>query len=978
MMRFGGWAKTIVGAFVSILLLATSPVHAEGGLQAALTNASPTKPAITLTNASNTACQILDTAQGTTAITKVTQGGKEIPATAIDSAADEDIGYLLKNHFKTLKPGESATIPLQSNRIGDSQILRSTSWSADGGTYIAQYTVAPKGDVQLELTYAIPIAPASGAPACQTPAFASTTNGLPLLSIALYGIGGLAIVAILILAIVLWRRKKNKPAPPKNAAAKVAVFAILIGTGAWVLAPHQVHAEVTVSSELQSSYDSCMSTLQANRDITGPVLDALNAAGVHVTIVPTSGGSETTGYRAGSDENFTIYWNPNDTHAYAGTGGNADPCTSLYHEMYHVLDMHNGTFSRADCGGSGIETKEVMATRAQNVLRERLGMPARSHYGDRPLPSGDCSAPATAPQCTGDHCADTNGDPHLRTFDGLRYDFQAVGEFVAAKDKTGNFEVQMRQQAWGDSKTVSVNTAAAFKVGEDKVEIRSGSALSLLVNGKTASLQTSKLPGGGSLTLDQGVLVITWPDSSAAYVRSVGAYGVAVSLQPSDQIAGSLVGLLGNANGSSDDDLKQQNSNTSIKPEFDKLYPSFANSWRVTDSSSLFTYDNGKHTASYTNKSFPEKPTNPKTTPGYAAAERFCKSLGLTDPEIIANCALDLAITGQPVFAKAALYSQLFAAGGGAKGTTWQFQNIKNGEPISQTFDGKAGEKVFVSIPKADLPSQCGTIVLLGPDGKEVSNGCIINGKGYIDGTVLPTTGTYTIRLTPQGNGSAAIKLLRIADKTGTITVDGNSITARIDQPGVVARYTFNGTANQRIYTSIPSSTLGSQCGIVQLIGPDGKQVSNGCIINNVGNIDTAILPTTGQYTILLDPNDFTIGTATIRLTAATVERRAISINGPTVSVNLAKPGSIAEFTFTAAAGQKLFVDLPTSDLPSQCGLLTLKAPDGTNLGSGCVINHKGNLTDDATTLPTTGSYTITLNPNDDGTGTTTIRLRDK
>ena len=32
-----------------------------------------------------------------------------------------------------------------------------------------------------------------------------------------------------------------------------------------------------------------------------------------------------------------------------------------------------------------------------------------------------------------DTCSRTDGDPHLETFDGYKYDLQLVGEFVAAR-----------------------------------------------------------------------------------------------------------------------------------------------------------------------------------------------------------------------------------------------------------------------------------------------------------------------------------------------------------------------------------------------------------------------------------------------------------------------------------------------------------------------------------------------------------------
>ena len=40
-------------------------------------------------------------------------------------------------------------------------------------------------------------------------------------------------------------------------------------------------------------------------------------------------------------------------------------------------------------------------------------------------------------------------------------------------------------------------------------------------------------------------------------------------------------------------------------PGFGDLYPGFADSWRVTDATSLFTYPLGASTATYTDRGFP-------------------------------------------------------------------------------------------------------------------------------------------------------------------------------------------------------------------------------------------------------------------------------------------------------------------------------------------------------------------------------------
>src|SRR5262249_47198605 len=184
-------------------------------------------------------------------------------------------------------------------------------------------------------------------------------------------------------------------------------------------------------------------------------------------------------------------------------------------------------------------------------------------------------------------------------------------------------------------------------------------------------------------------------------------------------------------------------------------------------------------------------------------------------------------------------------------------------------FDAPAGQKVFVEIADASLPEECGIITLRSPAGAAVGSGCVISGKGYVDGTVLTDTGKYSIVVDPSaaGTGSVRLRVVEDRDQHSDVTVNGPAVTATIGQPGAVAVLSFTGTAGQRITVAGEGATLPDACGVLILRGPDGAPVTAGCLIYAKSRMDPVTLPATGRYQLVVDPAGDSTGLVRIQLT---------------------------------------------------------------------------------------------------------------
>ncbi|HEY9692384.1 MAG TPA: Calx-beta domain-containing protein [Oculatellaceae cyanobacterium] len=243
----------------------------------------------------------------------------------------------------------------------------------------------------------------------------------------------------------------------------------------------------------------------------------------------------------------------------------------------------------------------------------------------------------------------TYNDPHLQTLDGLGYDFQTVGEFTLVKSTTDDFEIQTRQQPWGGSTSASANTAIAIKSGDQRIAIYANQTNPVIINGTAVTI-----PEGGLYAVGQNLIIrqgsqysIITPNNDLILVSNRGTW-LNINLGLADDRQGKVIGLLGNNNGSTNDDFALRNGTvigSAISNQ--QLYGDYANSWRITQPTSLFDYAAGTSTATFTDLSFPSNIiTSATLTPEQrAAAEEIARNAGITDPDVLEDVILDIFIS---------------------------------------------------------------------------------------------------------------------------------------------------------------------------------------------------------------------------------------------------------------------------------------------------------------------------------------------
>lgn len=317
-----------------------------------------------------------------------------------------------------------------------------------------------------------------------------------------------------------------------------------------------------------------------------------------------------------------------------------------------------------------------------------------------------------------------------------------------------------------------------------------------------------------------------------------------------------------------------------------------------------------------------------------------------------------------------------------ANGTPVSLTTTAAGQKMVLTFTGTAAQRVSLQTQvDSGLYPGCSPLTILQPDGTTqlYLNNCA--NPSFSDVLILPVAGTYTIHFNPNGTtvGTATFTLYNDpADASATITPGGSAVSLTTTAPGQNMGLTFAGTAGERVSLLMQlTSGLTPGCSPLTILQPNGttQVYSNNCA--NYSSFFTGVmtLPVTGTYSIQLNPNALTTGTATFTLYDVPADASGSTTVGAAASnYTTTVPGQAIRVSFTGTSGQSITtnVGLVSATPSSPCYRVTTLYPDGTTVLRGdqsCSANYSSG----SLTLPQSGTFTVVVAPSDVAIGTFSV-----
>ncbi|GIJ78794.1 hypothetical protein SAMN05443287_11658 [Micromonospora phaseoli] len=263
------------------------------------------------------------------------------------------------------------------------------------------------------------------------------------------------------------------------------------------------------------------------------------------------------------------------------------------------------------------------------------------------------------------------------------------------------------------------------------------------------------------------------------------------------------------------------------------------------------------------------------------------------------------------------------------------------------------------------------------PDGSTAVSATGFGGAGiFLEPLPHPTAGAYSVLIDSQGSATGQVVVTAYdvpADVTVRAAADGSAVSVTTAVPGQNATVEVLGTAGQRLSVAVSGSTYGASGLQVGFRRPDGMTLVSGQLVSGSRFFDQFVLPSTGTYSIFIDPAKGATGKVDVAVFDISSDATAVAaLDGTPATVTTTMPGQNATVTFTAPAGQRISVQVPNHTIGGT-PQVSVRRPDGTTLVGGAGLYSS--MLIEPFTIPAAGTYAVLIDPGTTATGSAVTRV---
>lgn len=301
------------------------------------------------------------------------------------------------------------------------------------------------------------------------------------------------------------------------------------------------------------------------------------------------------------------------------------------------------------------------------------------------------------------------------------------------------------------------------------------------------------------------------------------------------------------------------------------------------------------------------------------------------------------------------------------------------GQDAFYTFTASVGDSFGVDLSGVSPLPRAQTIYVLitRPDGF-VYKSCSATPPSalFCDLSTLSMAGTYSLRIDPNNGAYGSFNLtlkqgpmLQTTDPPTAFAASGATETQR---------FRFSATAGQNL--SLGVSNLGGGSTYFTVYTPSGSTTGSASTCDIVGvssgycRAVLTNLPQTGTYSVALQPAPGKSISGNINLSNDVTGTLA---SGVPQSVNASRQGQMGRFTFAGTVGDSTSIKFAgVSTTPTgRTVSVYVNRPDGTYIGSSSTNASNGSALINFPSLPSTGNYSVTLDPSYGGAWQGTVEL---